>query len=236
MLKTKNEELIAKIVEIELKMFSKTDGFKHLTAGNIPMYRKLRQANYSVLSDSTLEVLLRDLSKACKSGRNVIFEKEKMVTGKSEIRELKSMAEKSQLNGLVRSLKTEIESIKKDEIASREKMVEAEIEKVAAEYEVKAIVEQEGKWQDEVNLKYPLAVKRKCATKENFKNSLYCELHTWSKESINCYFDDISLAKKRNINLNEKRFNNFYKSMGEGSLNDVEEKLQKKRNKSRIIK
>lgn len=236
MLKTKNEDLILKIVEIELKMFSEVDGAKHLNAGNIPMYRKLRQAHYSVLSDDTLEVWLKDLSKAYKNGRNIILEKEEMVTGKGEIRELESMAEKSQLNGEASNLKPEMEVIKKRKIISREKIVEAEIEKVSAEYEVRAIVEQENKWQDEVNLKYPLAVKRKCAPEENFKKSLYCELHTWSKESINSYFEDICLAKERKINLTEKRFNNFYKSIGQGSLNDAEEKLRKKRNKSRIIK
>lgn len=132
MLKTKNEDLILKIVEIELKMFSEVDGAKHLNAGNIPMYRKLRQAHYSVLSDDTLEVWLKDLSKAYKNGRNIILEKEKMVTGKGEIRELESMAEKSQLNGEASNLKPEMEVIKNRKIISREKIVEAEIEKVSA--------------------------------------------------------------------------------------------------------
>lgn len=216
MLKTKNEELVSKIVDLELKMFSEIDTKKPIESKSIPMLRKMRLVHYSVLSDNTLETWFKDLTKADKSGRNVILEKHEMLSGKVKIREIESMA------------------IKKQEDIGREMKIKEVLEIASPEDEAKAIIEQESMWQTELSSKYPLAIKRKIENDEYFKKALYCELHTWSKESIHSYFEDICLAKERNVNLTEKRFNNLYKSMGEDSLDAVEEKLGKKRNKSRI--
>lgn len=201
MLKTKNEELISKIVDLELKMFSELDTNKSIDIESMPIFRKMRLVHYSGLSDKTLETWFSDLTKAYKSGRNVILEKHAMLSGNLKIMKIESMVIKKQ----------------------------ADSEKESAEDEAKAIIEQESTWQTELSSKYPLVVKRKFEDEENFKQALYCELHTWSKESIHSYFEDICLAKKRNVNLAEKRFNNLYKSLGEDSLDAVEEKLRGKK-------
>ena len=227
-MKTKNEELVSKIVDLELKMFTEMHDINPIEAENMPMFKRMRMLYYSALSDKTLEIWLRDLNRAYKNGRNVIIEKYAMLSGKLKIMKIKSMAEKNSLDEADLSLKDTIKNSEKKELKTSEK--------ISAEDKVTIIAEQERLWKDELMEEYPLAIRQKCAAEENLEQSLYCELHTWSEESIDSYFEDVYLAKKRNVNLNEKRFNNYYKSKGQGSLAEVEEILRNKKNKSRIKK
>ena len=90
------------------------------------------------------------------------------------------------------------------------------------EKEIKAIVEQESKWQEAVRVKYPKTISGNPNGTKEFKHYLDCELHTWSIPAIHSYYEDVSLAVKKKVNLSEARYNNLYFSLGKGSLTEVE--------------
>ena len=90
------------------------------------------------------------------------------------------------------------------------------------EKEIKAIVEQESKWQEDVRVKYPKTISGNPNGTEEFKHYLNCELHTWSIPAIHSYYEDVSGAIKEKVNLSEARYNNLYAGLGKGSLAEVE--------------
>ena len=90
------------------------------------------------------------------------------------------------------------------------------------EKEIKAIVEQESKWQEDVRVKYPKTISGNPNGTEAFKHYLNCELHTWSIPAIHSYYEDVSGAMEKKVNLSEARYNNLYASLGKGSLAEVE--------------
>ncbi len=90
------------------------------------------------------------------------------------------------------------------------------------EKEIKVIVEQESKWQEAVRVKYPKTISGNPNGTKEFKHYLDCELHTWSIPAIHSYYEDVSAAVKKKVNLSEARYNNLYVSLGKGSLAEVE--------------
>jgi hypothetical protein len=91
-----------------------------------------------------------------------------------------------------------------------------------SENEIKAIVEQEAKWQEDVRKKYPKTISGNPQGTEGFKHYLNCDLHTWSMPAIHSYYEDIGRAIENEVNLSEARYNNLYASLGKGSLAEVE--------------
>jgi hypothetical protein len=87
---------------------------------------------------------------------------------------------------------------------------------------VKAIVEQESKWQEEVRVKYPKTISGNPKGTDGFKHYLNCDLHTWSLDALDSYYEDVQKALEKGINLSEERYNNLYASLGQGSLAKVE--------------
>lgn len=90
------------------------------------------------------------------------------------------------------------------------------------EEEIKAIVEQESKWQEDVRAKYPKTISGNPDGTEGFKHYLNCDLHTWSIPALHSYYEDVQAAMGEKINLSEARYNNLYASLGKGSLAKVE--------------
>ena len=90
------------------------------------------------------------------------------------------------------------------------------------EDEIRAIVEQESKWQEEVRVKYPKTISGNPNGTDDFKHYLYCDLHTWSIQALHSYYEDVQGAIKKGFNLSEARYNNLYASLGKGSLAKVE--------------
>lgn len=87
---------------------------------------------------------------------------------------------------------------------------------------IKAIVEQESKWQDEVRVKYPKSISGNPKGANEFKRYLNCDLHTWSIAALCRYYEDVQRALKNGLNLSEERYNNLYASLGKVSLVEVE--------------
>ena len=92
------------------------------------------------------------------------------------------------------------------------------------EDEIKAIVEQEAKWQEAVRIKYPKTISGNPKGTEDFMHYLNCDLHTWSIPALHSYYEDVQAAREKKINLSEARYNNLYASLGKGSLAEVEKK------------
>jgi len=90
------------------------------------------------------------------------------------------------------------------------------------EAEIKAIVEQESKWQEDVRKKYPKTISGNPQGTEEFKHYLNCDLHTWSKQALHSYYEDVQRAIRAGKNLSEARYNNLYTSLGKGTLAEVE--------------
>jgi len=92
------------------------------------------------------------------------------------------------------------------------------------ENEIKAIVEQESKWQEAVRTKYPKTISGNPNGIEEFKHYLNCDLHTWSLPALHSYYEDVRGALEKKVNLSEARYNNLYASLGKVSLAEVEKR------------
>jgi hypothetical protein len=82
------------------------------------------------------------------------------------------------------------------------------------------IVEIEARWMEELSRKYPHAVRHR----PGFKIYLSCELETYSDETLELYFGDVSRAEKEGRNLTEERYARMTRQMGYGSIDELEGK------------
>lgn len=91
--------------------------------------------------------------------------------------------------------------------------------------EIEEIAAQETIWQDEVAAKYPKTVQGHESNKSLFKRYMMCELESWSPEAIHSYWDDVQTAVTEGRNLAEERYDNLYRSLGKGSLKELNDSL-----------
>ncbi|MFX0070437.1 MAG: DUF4125 family protein [Candidatus Hermodarchaeota archaeon] len=83
------------------------------------------------------------------------------------------------------------------------------------------IVRIERDWMNDLITQYPLTFKKHST---NFKIYLSCELETYSDETLDLYFRDISNAKEQGRNLAQERFLHLFQEIGYNSIEEVEEK------------
>ncbi len=82
------------------------------------------------------------------------------------------------------------------------------------------IVEIEARWMEELSRKHPHALRHR----PGFKTYLSCELETYSDDTLELYFGDVSRAEKEGRSLAEERYAKLTRQMGYGSLDELEGK------------
>ena len=82
------------------------------------------------------------------------------------------------------------------------------------------IVEVEGRWMKELAEQYPLTFKGR--TEYAAGVYLHSELETYSNETLELYFKDISKAVEEGRNLTEERYTFIFQQAGYDSIDDVE--------------
>ncbi len=75
------QKLIQAIVDQELEFFQNMKTEEPVPENTLPALRRMRWMTYSVLSEDTLSLLLRDLKKAKEDGRNTMIEKYALIDG-----------------------------------------------------------------------------------------------------------------------------------------------------------
>ena len=192
-------EIMQRIIDLETEMFMSVNAEEAVPANTIPAFKEMRRMTYSVLSDKTVALWLQDLETAKKDGRNIMTEKQAVLS--SGTADYDVMTEKYALIG--------------DQIPTLQDNLQIE-----------RIVDIEEKWMNELAFKYPHAVKRERANAELFRKYALCELQTWSPAAVNSYFEDIKKAMEEGRNLAEERYDNLYQNIGKGRLRDVEDSLK----------
>ena len=192
-------EIMQRIIDLETEMFMSVNAEEAVPANTIPAFKEMRRMTYSVLSDKTVALWLQDLETAKKDGRNIMAEKQAVLS--SGTADYDVMTEKYALIG--------------DQIPTLQDNLQIE-----------RIVDIEEKWMNELAFKYPHAVKRERANAELFRKYALCELQTWSPAAVNSYFEDIKKAMEEGRNLAEERYDNLYQNIGKGRLRDVEDSLK----------
>jgi len=172
------EELLNKIIEIELRMFERVRTSEPSLCKDRPeTFRVMRGMTHSVLSTETLESYLRDLQKAEAEGRNLLAEKYARMD--SRIPPLK-------VNPLIND-----------------------------------IVELESGWMRELSQKYPHIFR---GGSGSFELYLSNELETYSDDTLQLYFADVSRAEKEGGNLAEERYTKLSLQIGYSSIDEMEKK------------
>ncbi len=85
------------------------------------------------------------------------------------------------------------------------------------------IVDIEMEWMQQLQTKYPHAIKEK----GGFDNYMRSELETYSDNTLQFYYRDIITAKADEVNFVEQRYKNLYLGLGFRSLDEVEETARK---------
>jgi hypothetical protein len=83
------------------------------------------------------------------------------------------------------------------------------------------IVKLERRWMRELSQKYPRSFG---AGGDGFELYLSSELETYSDETLNLYFDDISKAEQEGRNLAEERYTKLLQQIGYSSIDEMESK------------
>lgn len=86
---------------------------------------------------------------------------------------------------------------------------------------IEKIVDIESNWMNELIQKFPLTFKKRAS---NFETYLSCELETYSDDTLDKYFRDISDAKELKRNLAEERYSYLFHKIGYKSIKEVEKK------------
>jgi len=81
MLSEAKEELLKGIIDIEMEFFRSLKTEEPVAENALPALRRMRWMTYSVFSDNTLILLLRDLCQAKQDGRNTMLEKYALIDG-----------------------------------------------------------------------------------------------------------------------------------------------------------
>ena len=82
------------------------------------------------------------------------------------------------------------------------------------------IVEIEAHWMKELSQKYPHTLQGG----PGFRIYLSCELETYSDETLQLYFEDVSKAEKEGRNLAEERYTVLFQRIGYSSIGEAEAK------------
>lgn len=69
------EALLQQVVNLDMEFFAAMKTEEPVPENTLPALRRMRWMTYSVLSEKTLSLLLRDLEQAKKAGRNTMIEK-----------------------------------------------------------------------------------------------------------------------------------------------------------------
>jgi len=87
------------------------------------------------------------------------------------------------------------------------------------------IVEVEGRWLKELAERYPLTFKGRA----EYAAGVYLrsELETYSNETLESYFKDVSKAMEEGRNLTEERYTFIFQQTGYDSIDDVERERKK---------
>lgn len=176
----KREELLNKIIEIELRMFEQVRTSEPSLCKDRPeTFRAMRGMTHSVLSTKTLHSYLEDLQRAKAEGRNLLSEKYARMDNR--IPPLK-------VNPLIND-----------------------------------IVELESGWMRELSQKYPRSFR---GGSGSFELYLSNELETYSDDTLQLYFADVSRAEKEGRNLAEERYTKLSQQIGYSSIDEMERKRE----------
>lgn len=194
------KDLLEKIVDLEVKLFTSMKTEEEIPANTLPAFRKMRWMTYSVLSEKTLSAWLTDLTQAIAEGRNTMIEKYLMIDGKMP-------------------LPDEEEGCCCTTIS---KPIKGQRKPICSDLDIAEIVEIENHWQEQAAQKYPRSIQRMPDEGEAFMHYLMCELHTWKPTTVKLYREDVQKAVDEGRNLAVERYNNLYASIGKGSLAQVD--------------
>jgi len=84
------------------------------------------------------------------------------------------------------------------------------------------IVEIEARWMKELSGRYPHTFKGQAS----FKIYLSSELETYSDQTLELYFEDLSKAEKEGRNLAEERYTMLFQQIGYSSIAEAEKKAR----------
>ncbi|MHC1711396.1 MAG: DUF4125 family protein [Solidesulfovibrio sp.] len=101
-------------------------------------------------------------------------------------------------------------------------LMAGQIPTMSEEPMIAEIVAVECGWMQDLAKKYPNTIKQTQENAEFFKKYASCELQTYSSNTLILLHRDVLSAQVHEINLAEKRYNNFYERIGHGSLQDME--------------
>jgi hypothetical protein len=84
------------------------------------------------------------------------------------------------------------------------------------------IVAVESGWMRELAQKYPRTISHSEENAKYFQKYTACELQTYSSNTLALLHRDIVSAQLAEVNLAEKRYDNFYSRIGKGTLRELE--------------
>lgn len=204
------EELIAKIIEIEWKMFESVpnEGGKAPCQQDFTTFRIMRKSQLMTWSEATLQSYLENLISAEKSGRNLMTEKYARMMAST------APGEYQKIKHLLPPLSEEVLSL-------IEKIVEINLE-----------------WQVEVAKRFPYLHKKgrpiysfeDTSDVVSFETYLRGELATYSQKTLELYYKHVLWQKENQINGAEMVLLNMVKEYGFKSLDEANEVLKKRLN------
>lgn len=179
---TSREQLLNRIVEIELHMFERVRASEPSLCQERPeAFKAMRMMTHSPLSQDTLTSYLNDLHVALGEGKNLMTVKYARMEGK-------------------------LLSLKENPLIGR-------------------IVEIEDRWMKDLAERYPRVVRGG----PEFAEYLTCELETYSDETLELLYRDVTQANQARRNLAEERYDTLFKSLGYASIDEAEAKASEGR-------
>jgi hypothetical protein len=202
----RKENLTAKIVEIEWKMFHNVPNIGGTAAcqEDPKTFEIMRVSQAVSWSEAALESYLDDLTEAEKNGRNLLTEKY------ARMMKSTSPSEYAQIEHLLPPLDPEVPPL---------------IDKI-----VKIVL----LWQEELSEKYPYLLSRGRPTHSSddtpfvisIETYLRGELATYSPRTLELYYENVLKQKSENINGAEIALDYTIKRYGFNSLKEANEKLK----------
>ena len=200
------DDLTNKIIEIEEDMFSRVQniGGKALCQEDLVTFKIMRSSQFISWSDAALESYLNDLTEAKKSGRNLLTEKyARMMKSTSPL-------EYARIKDLLPPLEPEVASL------------------------IDRIAEIELKWQEELLERFPYVVERgrpvynseDSPFATSMETYLRGELATYSKKTLELYYENCLDQKSKNISGAEITLEHMVKRYGYKSLEEANQKLR----------
>ena len=203
---TVKEDLIAKIVKVEWKMFAEVPniGGKAACQEDYNTFEINRSSQAMSWSEATLNSYLSDLIEAEKNGRNLLAEKY------ARMMQSTSPSEYAAIKHLLPPLDTEINAL-------IDKIVEIVLE-----------------WEEILLNKYPYILKRGRPLRSeddtpdatSVETYLRGELATYSLGTLRLYYENVLWQKSENINGAELTLHHTVKCYGFRSLEEANEKLK----------